>query len=55
MTTGKRMQVFLEAYNTLNRVNFAGGGNGSIISPALLIRNAARDPRRIQLGARMTF
>ncbi len=27
----------------------------SIISPALLVRNAARDPRQVQLGARVTF
>ena len=39
---GRRIEVFLEGYNILNRVNYAGGGNGSIISPALLIRNAAR-------------
>jgi outer membrane receptor protein involved in Fe transport len=49
------IELFLESYNTLNRVNYAGGGNGSIISPALLIRNSARDPRQIQLGARFTF
>ena len=30
-------------YNVLNRVNYAGGGNGSIISSSLLIRNSARD------------
>ena len=47
--------MFLETYNTLNRVNYAGGGNGSIVSSALLIRNAARDPRQVQLGARFTF
>ena len=47
--------MFLEGYNVLNRVNYAGGGNGSIISPALLVRNAARDPRQVQLGARFTF
>lgn len=53
--TGRQIEVFLEGYNLLNRVNYAGGGNGSIISPALLIRNAARDPRQVQLGARVTF
>lgn len=53
--TGRRIEMFLEGYNVLNRVNFAGGGNGSIISPALLIRNAARDPRQVQLGARVAF
>ena len=52
---GRQIEMFLEGYNVLNRVNYAGGGNGSIISPALLIRNAARDPRQVQLGARFTF
>ena len=52
---GRRLEFFLEGYNVLNRVNYAGGGNGSIISPALLVRNAARDPRQVQLGARVTF
>lgn len=55
MGTGRQIEMFLEGYNVLNRVNYAGGGNGSIISPALLIRNAARDPRQVQLGARLTF
>ena len=52
---GRQIEMFLESYNVLNRVNYAGGGNGSIISPALLIRNAARDARQVQLGARVTF
>jgi hypothetical protein len=52
---GRSIEGFLEGYNVLNRVNYAGGGNGSIISPALLIRNAARDARQVQLGARLTF
>lgn len=51
---GSRLELFLESYNTLNRVNYSGF-NGSIVSPALLIRNAARDPRQIQLGARVAF
>jgi hypothetical protein len=55
ITPGTHVEAFLESYNTLNRVNYAGGGNGSIISPALLIRNAARDPRQLQLGARVSF
>ena len=54
LSRGNRIEMFLEAYNTLNRVNYAGG-NGSIISSAFLIRNAARDPRPGQLGARFTF
>ena len=55
VTRGARVEMFLETYNTLNRVNYAGGGNGSIIASSLLIRNAARDPRQVQLGARFTF
>jgi hypothetical protein len=52
---GRVIEGFLEGYNVLNRVNYAGGGNGSIISPAFLVRNAARDARQVQLGARLTF
>jgi hypothetical protein len=52
---GKSIEMFLEGYNVLNRVNYAGGGNGSIISPAFLVRNSARDARQVQLGARVTF
>ena len=52
---GNRIEAFLEGYNLLNRVNYAGGGNGSIISSSLLIRNAARDARQVQLGARLAF
>jgi len=52
---GRMIEAFLEGYNVLNRVNYAGGGNGSIISPAFLVRNAARDARQVQLGARLTF
>ena len=53
--SGRTIEGFLEGYNVLNRVNFAGGGNGSIISAAFLVRNAARDARQVQLGARLTF
>lgn len=49
------LELFLEGYNITNRVNYAGGGNGNIISRAFLIRNSARDPRQIQLGFRYTF
>jgi hypothetical protein len=51
----KRVELFLETYNTTNRVNYAGGGNLNISSAALLVRNAARDPRQVQLGARFSF
>lgn len=50
-----RIEGFLEGYNVLNRVNYAGGGNGSVISSSLLIRNRARDARQVQIGARFTF
>lgn len=55
ITSGSQLQLFLEGYNVLNRVNYAGGGNGSLSSSALLIRNAARDARQVQIGARVTF
>jgi hypothetical protein len=55
ITAGSRIEMFLEGYNVLNRVNYAGGGNGSLSSSALLIRNAARDARQLQIGARVTF
>jgi Carboxypeptidase regulatory-like domain/TonB dependent receptor len=54
LARGSRLEMFLETYNTLNRVNYSGF-NGSIVSSALLIRNAARDPRQVQLGARIVF
>ena len=50
-----QMEFFAESYNLFNRVNYAGGGNSSIISPAFLVRNAARDPRQVQFGARFSF
>ena len=54
-TPDRRMELFLEGYNILNRVNYAGGGNGNLSSSSLLIRNRARDPRQVQLGARFSF
>jgi outer membrane receptor protein involved in Fe transport len=53
--TTRSVELFLEGYNILNRVNFAGGGNGSIISPAFLIRSSAREARQVQLGGRFSF
>jgi hypothetical protein len=55
LAASRQIELFVESYNVLNRVNYAGGGNSSIVSPAFLIRNSARDPRQIQLGARFTF
>lgn len=54
LARGTHVEGFLESYNTLNRVNYSGF-NGSIVSSSLLIRSAARDPRQVQLGARITF
>lgn len=55
LAASRQIELFVEGYNVMNRVNYAGGGNSSIISPAFLVRNAARDPRQIQLGARVSF
>ncbi|MCA1586103.1 MAG: TonB-dependent receptor [Acidobacteria bacterium] len=55
LAASRQIELFVEGYNVLNRVNYAGGGNGSIISPAFLVRNAARNARQIQLGARVSF
>ena len=54
-SAGRSIEFFAESYNLFNRVNYAGGGNSSIISPAFLVRNAARDPRQVQFGARFSF
>ena len=51
----QRMELFLEGYNILNRVNFSNGGTGNMSSGAMLVRRAARDARQVQLGARFQF
>ena len=49
-----RLDVFLEAYNVLNAVNY-NNPSGSLTSGSFAIRTSARDPRQIQWGARYSF
>lgn len=50
---GERMRadLFMEAYNVFNHANYEPP-NGTLSSPAFLIRTAARDPRQLQWGVR---
>jgi hypothetical protein len=49
-----RFEVFLEAYNLLNGVNFENP-SGSISSGSFATYTTARDARQIQWGARIQF
>lgn len=49
-----RFDVFLEAYNLLNAVNFENP-SGTITSASFTVYTAARDARQIQWGARFQF
>jgi hypothetical protein len=52
----RRMELFLEAYNLTNHVNFQPFTlNPNIIAGDFLIRNSARDARQIQWGVRYAF
>ncbi len=51
---GSRIDVFLEAYNLLNTVNFENP-SGSISSGSFATYTTARDARQIQWGARFQF
>jgi hypothetical protein len=51
-----RMELFLEAYNLTNHVNFQPFTvNPNIIARDFLIRNSARDARQVQWGLRYAF
>lgn len=51
-----RIELFLEAYNLTNYVNFQPFTvNPNIIARDLLIRNSARDARQVQWGVRYAF
>mgnify|MGYP003527034277 FL=1 len=50
----KRFEVFLEAYNLLNTVNFENP-SGAITSGSFATYTTARDARQIQWGARFQF
>jgi hypothetical protein len=59
--TSRRIEVFMEAFNVTNHVNFRPPlGNpptagASIVAPAFLVRTAARDARQLQWGLRYVF
>jgi hypothetical protein len=61
MGDSRRMEVFIEAFNVTNHVNFRPplgnppNAGASIIAPAFLVRTAARDARQIQWGLRYVF
>jgi hypothetical protein len=49
-----RFDVFLEAYNLLNTVNYENP-SGTITSGSFTVYTTARDARQIQWGARIQF
>jgi hypothetical protein len=52
----QRFELYLEAYNVTNHVNYQPFTiNANIIAPDFLVRNSARDPFQLQLGARFAF
>ena len=51
---GRRFDVFLEAYNLLNNVNYENP-SGTITSGSFAVYTTARDARQIQWGARIQF
>jgi hypothetical protein len=56
----KRIEIMIEGFNVTNHVNFRppspfGSASANIVSPAFLLRTAARDARQIQWGLRYAF
>jgi len=49
-----RLDLFLEAYNLLNSVNYENP-SGNILSGSFAVRTTARDARQIQWGAKILF
>jgi hypothetical protein len=49
-----RLDLFLEAYNLFNWVNYATP-SGTITSGSFAVRTTAGDPRQIQWGGRIAF
>jgi hypothetical protein len=49
-----RVDLFFEAYNLLNAVNYENP-SGNLTSTSFAVRTVARDPRQLQLGARVSF
>jgi hypothetical protein len=54
ITPRARLDVFLEAYNLLNAVNYENP-SGTITSGSFTVYTTARDARQIQWGARIQF
>jgi hypothetical protein len=54
LATRLRFDVFLEAYNLLNAVNYENP-SGSITSASFTVYTTARDARQIQWGGRIQF
>ena len=50
----RRLELFLESFNTTNFINYSAY-NANMSSAAFLTRTAAQDPRQIQWGARFVF
>jgi hypothetical protein len=49
-----RVDLFFEAYNLLNAVNYENP-SGNLISTSFAVRTVARDARQLQWGARFSF
>ena len=54
LSTHKRLDVFVEAYNLLNAVNYENP-SGTISSASFTVYTTARDARQVQWGARFQF
>jgi hypothetical protein len=51
MGGARHLDLFIEAYNVTNHVNFNPNVTANMVSNAFLSRTSASDPRQIQWGA----
>jgi len=51
----RRLDLFIEAYNVTNHVNFNPNVTSNMVSTSFLSRTSASDPRQIQWGLRFAF
>ena len=51
----RRVDLFIEAYNLTNHVNFNPNVTANMVSTSFLARTTASDPRQIQWGLRFAF